>query len=96
MRVPPFPPPRISSPPAAPTNTGLQICSKGFARADLLKRHRANHQDVNGPKRRRFNSVPSASRVAQACTSCAKARVKCEEIKPHVAIHAYLFVDPPY
>ncbi|KAK3310107.1 uncharacterized protein B0T15DRAFT_24611 [Chaetomium strumarium] len=58
------------------------ICSKGFARADLLKRHRANHQDDNGPKRRRFNIAPSASRVAHACQACAKARVKCEEIKP--------------
>ncbi|KAK4158487.1 zinc finger protein klf1 [Chaetomidium leptoderma] len=60
-----------------------EICSKGFARADLLKRHRANHKDDSGgSKRRRFNSVPSASRVAQACAPCAKARVKCEEIKP--------------
>ncbi|KAL2129077.1 hypothetical protein VTI74DRAFT_8269 [Chaetomium olivicolor] len=58
------------------------ICSKGFARADLLKRHRANHLDENGTKRRRFNSVPSASRVGQACQGCAKARVKCEEVKP--------------
>ncbi|KAK3300346.1 uncharacterized protein B0H64DRAFT_13118 [Chaetomium fimeti] len=58
------------------------VCFKGFARADLLKRHRANHQEGNGNKRRRFNSVPSASRVGQACTACAKSRVKCEEIKP--------------
>ncbi|KAL2165197.1 hypothetical protein VTH06DRAFT_493 [Thermothelomyces fergusii] len=58
------------------------VCSKAFARADLLKRHRANHQDGNGNKRRRINSDPSASRVGQACTACAKARVKCEEVKP--------------
>ncbi|KAK4129576.1 hypothetical protein N657DRAFT_640226 [Parathielavia appendiculata] len=58
------------------------VCSKAFARADLLKRHRANHQADSSNKRRRFNSAPSASRVAQACAPCAKARVKCEEIKP--------------
>ncbi|KAL2184250.1 hypothetical protein L209DRAFT_694039 [Thermothelomyces heterothallicus CBS 203.75] len=58
-----------------------QVCSKAFARADLLKRHRANHQDGNGSKRRRINSVPSASRVGQACTACAKARVKCTRCK---------------
>ncbi|KAK4105849.1 hypothetical protein N658DRAFT_441475 [Parathielavia hyrcaniae] len=58
------------------------ICAKAFARADLLKRHRANHQADHGNKRRRFNAVPSASRVGRACTACAKARVKCAEIKP--------------
>ncbi|KAJ4297139.1 hypothetical protein N0V88_004057 [Collariella sp. IMI 366227] len=58
------------------------ICSKAFARADLLKRHRANHLDEHGTKRRRFSSAPSAGRVGQACQACAKARVKCEEVKP--------------
>ncbi|KAK0731674.1 hypothetical protein B0H67DRAFT_82858 [Lasiosphaeris hirsuta] len=58
------------------------ICSKAFSRADLLKRHRANHQDDNGAKRRRVNSSPGAGRVAHACQACAKARVKCEEMKP--------------
>ncbi|KAH6650792.1 hypothetical protein F5144DRAFT_60546 [Chaetomium tenue] len=58
------------------------VCFKGFARADLLKRHRSNHQDGNGNKRKRFNSAPSASRVGQACTACAKSRVKCEDVKP--------------
>ncbi|KAM7191545.1 C6 transcription factor RegA [Naviculisporaceae sp. PSN 640] len=58
------------------------ICSKAFSRADLLKRHRANHQDDNGTKRRRITSSPSAGRVAHACQACAKARVKCEELKP--------------
>ncbi|KAK3395898.1 hypothetical protein B0T20DRAFT_487524 [Sordaria brevicollis] len=58
------------------------ICSKAFARADLLKRHRTNHQDDNGAKRRRMNSSPGAGRVAHACQACAKARVKCEEVKP--------------
>ncbi|KAK3940047.1 hypothetical protein QBC46DRAFT_354455 [Diplogelasinospora grovesii] len=59
-----------------------EICSKAFSRADLLKRHRANHQDDNGTKRRRINSSPGAGRVAHACQACAKARVKCEELKP--------------
>ncbi|KAK3497977.1 uncharacterized protein B0T23DRAFT_411236 [Neurospora hispaniola] len=58
------------------------ICSKAFARADLLKRHRTNHQDDNGAKRRRMNSSPGAGRVTHACQACAKARVKCEEAKP--------------
>ncbi|KAM7223238.1 hypothetical protein V8F06_001451 [Rhypophila decipiens] len=58
------------------------ICSKAFSRADLLKRHRANHQDDNGNKRRRITSSPGAGRVAHACQACAKARVKCEEVKP--------------
>ncbi|KAK3694630.1 hypothetical protein B0T22DRAFT_76305 [Podospora appendiculata] len=58
------------------------ICSKGFSRADLLKRHRANHQDDNGTKRRRISSSPGAARVAHACQACARARVKCEEMKP--------------
>ncbi|KAK0657331.1 hypothetical protein B0T16DRAFT_401475 [Cercophora newfieldiana] len=58
------------------------ICSKAFSRADLLKRHRTNHQDDNGAKRRRVITSPGASRVAHACLGCAKARVKCEEMKP--------------
>ncbi|KAK3394128.1 hypothetical protein B0H63DRAFT_460102 [Podospora didyma] len=59
-----------------------EVCSKAFSRADLLKRHRANHQDDNGTKRKRINSSPGAGRVAHACQACAKARVKCEELKP--------------
>jgi hypothetical protein len=59
-----------------------QICTKAFSRADLLKRHRANHFEENGTKRRRINSSPGAGRVAHACQACAKARVKCEEAKP--------------
>ncbi|KAL1878644.1 hypothetical protein Daus18300_001919 [Diaporthe australafricana] len=59
------------------------VCGKAFGRADLLKRHRANHDDDgNGTKRRRINSSPGAGRVAHACQACAKARVKCEESKP--------------
>ncbi|KAK4181650.1 putative transcription factor [Triangularia setosa] len=59
------------------------ICSKAFARADLLKRHRTNHQDDNSNKRKRLSSAaPGAGRVAHACQACAKARVKCEEMKP--------------
>lgn len=61
----------------------IQVCGKAFGRADLLKRHRANHDDDgNGTKRRRINSSPGAGRVAHACQACAKARVKCEESKP--------------
>lgn len=60
-----------------------QVCGKAFGRADLLKRHRANHDDDGkGIKRRRINSSPGAGRVAHACQACAKARVKCEEVKP--------------
>ncbi|KAK0667582.1 putative transcription factor [Cercophora samala] len=59
------------------------ICSKAFARADLLKRHRTNHQDDNSNKRKRLSSAAAgAGRVAHACQACAKARVKCEEMKP--------------
>ncbi|KAK4199140.1 putative transcription factor [Triangularia verruculosa] len=59
------------------------ICSKAFARADLLKRHRANHQDESSNKRKRLSSAaPGVGRVAHACQACAKARVKCEEMKP--------------
>ncbi|KAJ9157752.1 C6 transcription factor [Pleurostoma richardsiae] len=59
------------------------VCGKAFGRADLLKRHRANHDnDDNGTKKRRINASPSAGRVAHACVACAKARVKCEEVKP--------------
>ncbi|PSR99390.1 hypothetical protein BD289DRAFT_38255 [Coniella lustricola] len=59
------------------------ICGKAFGRADLLKRHRTNHNDDgSGTKRRRLNSSPGAGRVAHACQACARARVKCEEIKP--------------
>ncbi|KAK4672909.1 hypothetical protein QC763_107150 [Podospora pseudopauciseta] len=59
------------------------ICSKAFARADLLKRHRTNHQDDNSNKRKRLSSAAlGAGRVAHACQACAKARVKCEEMKP--------------
>ncbi|KAK4147648.1 zinc finger protein klf1 [Dichotomopilus funicola] len=60
------------------------VCSKGFSRADLLKRHRTNHLEDNGKKRRRLNGDPSVGRVGQACTACARARVKCEDSKPQV------------
>ncbi|KAI1082804.1 hypothetical protein F5B20DRAFT_530424 [Whalleya microplaca] len=60
------------------------VCGKAFARADLVKRHTANHEnDGDGTKkRRRTDSSPGASRVSQACRPCAIARVKCEENKP--------------
>jgi hypothetical protein len=61
-----------------------QICGKAFARADLLKRHTANHEnDGDGTKkRRRVDASPGSGRVSHACRSCAAARVKCEENKP--------------
>jgi uncharacterized Zn-finger protein len=61
-----------------------QVCGKAFARADLLKRHAANHENDNdaSKKRRRTNTEPGAGRVSHACRSCATARVKCEEVKP--------------
>ncbi|KAL8343286.1 hypothetical protein RB598_004569 [Gaeumannomyces tritici] len=59
------------------------VCGKAFGRADLLKRHRANHEeDPTGMKKRRLASAPGAARVAEACAGCARARVKCEEVKP--------------
>ncbi|KAI1340408.1 hypothetical protein F5Y15DRAFT_415298 [Xylariaceae sp. FL0016] len=61
-----------------------QVCGKAFARADLLKRHTANHEnDGDGTKkRRRTDTSPGAGRVSHACRACAAARVKCEELKP--------------
>lgn len=60
------------------------ICTKAFARADLLKRHAANHNtDSEGTKKRkRIGTLPAAGRVTHACRACATARVKCEESKP--------------
>ncbi|KAH9999580.1 hypothetical protein F4779DRAFT_605364 [Xylariaceae sp. FL0662B] len=60
------------------------VCGKAFARADLVKRHTANHENDGDrtKKRRRADSSPGAGRVSQACRPCAAARVKCEEIKP--------------
>ncbi|KAI1639473.1 hypothetical protein F4809DRAFT_648556 [Biscogniauxia mediterranea] len=61
-----------------------QVCGKAFARADLLKRHTANHENDGDTtkKRRRVDASPGAGRVSHACRPCATARVKCEEIKP--------------
>jgi hypothetical protein len=59
-------------------------CGKAFARADLMKRHVANHENDNDPasKRRKMDAGPGAARVSHACKACASARVKCEETKP--------------
>ncbi|KAI1368727.1 hypothetical protein F5Y08DRAFT_227730 [Xylaria arbuscula] len=61
-----------------------QVCGKAFARADLLKRHAANHDNDGDStkKRRRIDASPGSGRVSHACRQCASARVKCEEIKP--------------
>jgi len=61
------------------------LCGKSFARADLLKRHAANHDpdDPSGTrKRRRMPSLATQDRVSHACRACASARVRCEEQKP--------------
>ncbi|KAL1965790.1 hypothetical protein VTN77DRAFT_5111 [Rasamsonia byssochlamydoides] len=57
------------------------VCGKGFARPDLLKRHATGHQQRDG-KRKRPASYVHASRVTQACTSCAASKLKCDEEKP--------------
>ena len=56
-----------------------QICSKAFARADLLKRHTLGHSkdDPNAKP-----SIVQHSRVSQACEACAGLHLKCEEEKP--------------
>ncbi|KAH8676281.1 hypothetical protein BX600DRAFT_394947 [Xylariales sp. PMI_506] len=61
-----------------------QVCGKAFARADLLKRHTANHDNDDDPakKRRRTDASPNGGRVSHACRACATARVKCDEVKP--------------
>jgi hypothetical protein len=60
------------------------VCNKAFARADLLKRHAANHDSDSTTKKRKIigGDSPSAGRVSHACRACATARVKCEEMKP--------------
>ncbi|KAL4892419.1 hypothetical protein BDV59DRAFT_202561 [Aspergillus ambiguus] len=57
-----------------------QVCNKGFARPDLMKRHAAGHGSPHGGKRKR--PQPSNGRVSQACGTCAKSKLKCDEEKP--------------
>lgn len=59
------------------------MCSKRFARADLLKRHAAGHeQGGNGKRLKRQHSPNRFSRVNQACEACAEHHLRCEEKKP--------------
>lgn len=59
------------------------VCGKAFARLDLLKRHRLNHEaDGDGSKKRRRTVSITQGRVSHACKGCAAARVRCEETKP--------------
>jgi hypothetical protein len=56
-----------------------QICTKAFARADLLKRHTLAHSK-DDPKAKMISV--QHSRVSQACEACAGLHLKCEEEKP--------------
>ncbi|KAJ5765309.1 hypothetical protein N7520_004868 [Penicillium odoratum] len=58
------------------------VCDKGFARPDLLKRHAAGHAHDRDRKRKRSSSVAKQSRVSQACKACASSKLKCDEEKP--------------
>ncbi|KAJ5540428.1 hypothetical protein N7494_005504 [Penicillium frequentans] len=58
------------------------VCDKGFARPDLLKRHAAGHAHDRDRKRKRSSSVAKQSRVSQACKACASSKLKCDEAKP--------------
>ncbi|KAJ5169250.1 uncharacterized protein N7482_004844 [Penicillium canariense] len=58
------------------------VCDKGFARPDLLKRHATGHSHDRDRKRKRSSSVAKQSRVSQACKACASSKLKCDEDKP--------------
>lgn len=55
------------------------VCTKAFARADLLKRHSLGH-NKDDPQSK--PSIVQHSRVSQACEACAGLHLKCEEEKP--------------
>lgn len=57
----------------------LKVCTKAFARADLLKRHSLGH-NKDDPQSK--PSIVQHSRVSQACEACAGLHLKCEEEKP--------------
>jgi len=48
---------------------------------DLLKRHAAGH-NTDGKDTRKHHSSPHLTRVAQACTACATAKLRCGNDKP--------------
>lgn len=45
-----------------------------------MKRHVAGHENEKSPKR--SNAAPHVARVAQACTACATAKLRCGNDKP--------------
>jgi len=59
------------------------VCSKDFARADLLKRHAQGHLDgEQAAKRQKTSQTPVRTRVARACVPCAESKLKCEGTEP--------------
>ncbi|KAF7712303.1 Early growth response protein 1 [Penicillium ucsense] len=58
------------------------VCDKGFARPDLLKRHATGHSHDRDRKRKRASSLSKQGRVSQACKACASSKLKCDEEKP--------------
>ncbi|USP82360.1 uncharacterized protein yc1106_09634 [Curvularia clavata] len=70
----------------APTDTKSKpyicpVCSKGFARIDLLKRHVANH-DTEPASKRQKREISRDTRVVQACEACSQSHLRCEDEKP--------------
>ncbi|CAA9965743.1 C6 transcription factor RegA [Pyrenophora teres f. maculata] len=57
------------------------VCSKGFARIDLLKRHVANHATEPANKRQK-REIARDTRVVQACEACSQSHLRCEDEKP--------------
>jgi hypothetical protein len=57
------------------------VCSKGFARIDLLKRHVTNHDSESATKRQR-REIARDTRVVQACETCSQSHLRCEDEKP--------------
>ncbi|EOA81565.1 uncharacterized protein SETTUDRAFT_181741, partial [Exserohilum turcica Et28A] len=50
------------------------VCSKGFARIDLLKRHVANH-DTEPANKRQKRGISRDTRVVQACEACSQSHL---------------------
>ncbi|KAE9366284.1 hypothetical protein N431DRAFT_419464 [Stipitochalara longipes BDJ] len=54
-------------------------CGKSFGRTDLLKRHAESHNSGKSPRRQQLSQT---QRVAQACSACASAKLRCGNDKP--------------